>query len=326
MKILIIGGTIFVGRHLVEAAQARGHDITLFNRGKHNPDIFPNVETVRGDRDGELSKLDGRQWDAVIDTCGYVPRVVRTSAHYLADKVDRYVFISSISVYADFTKPNTDETSPVATLEDETVEQVTGETYGALKALCEQAVEAELPGRTLNIRPGLIVGPHDPTDRFTYWPVRIDRGGDVLAPGRPERTVQFIDARDLADWTIRMIEAGKTGIYNADGPDHPQTMQHVLETCRRVCGSDANFHWIDADFLKEHEVQPWMEMPLWIPGADDAVNCQKAIQDGLTYRPLDAIVADTLAWARTRPADYIWRAGLKAEKEEKVLNAWQSRE
>ncbi len=207
MKLLVLGGTVFLGRHLVEAATARGHSVTLFNRGQHNPELYPEVEKLRGDRDSDLSALQGRRWDAVIDTCGYLPRAVRASAELLADAVDHYTFISSISVYADFHTPAMDESAPVGTLADETVEEVTGETYGPLKALCEQAAERALPGRVLNIRPGLIVGPHDPTDRFTYWPVRVARGGEVLAPGRPHVPVQVIDGRDLAEWTVRMVEA-----------------------------------------------------------------------------------------------------------------------
>ena len=189
MNLLILGGTVFLGRHLVEAALARGHAVTLFNRGQHNPDLFPEVERLRGDRDGDLQALEGRRWDAVVDTCGYVPRVVRASAEMLAPNVDHYTFISSISVYADTSKPGIDEQAPVGTLDDPTTEEVTGESYGPLKALCEQAAEAAMPGRVLNIRPGLIVGPHDPTDRFTYWVRRVAEGGEVLAPGNPHAPV-----------------------------------------------------------------------------------------------------------------------------------------
>ena len=199
MKLLILGGTVFLGRHLVEAAQARGHQLTLFNRGQHNPELFAGVEKLRGDRSGDLSALRGRRWDAVIDTCGYIPRIVRASAELLADAVDHYTFVSSLSVYADTSRPGIDESAPVGQLADETVEDITGETYGPLKALCEQAAGRALPGRVLTVRPGLIVGPHDPTDRFTYWPVRVARGGALLAPGRPERRVAFVDVRDLAE-------------------------------------------------------------------------------------------------------------------------------
>ncbi|MCZ7545148.1 MAG: epimerase [Anaerolineae bacterium] len=329
MKLLILGGTRFVGRHLVEAARARGDQVTLFHRGQTNPDLFPDVEKLHGDRDGGLEALAGRRWDAVIDTCGYVPRIVRASAEYLSGAVEHYTFISSISVYADGSIPNQDENAPLATLADETVEEVNGETYGGLKALCEQAAEAAMPGRVFTIRPGLIVGPHDPTDRFTYWPVRVARGGEVLAPGRPDRPVQVIDARDLAWWNLRMIDAGKVGVYNATGPAHTLTMAAMLDACRAAGPSDAAFTWVSEAFLLEHEVGPWMELPLWLPEANNGLmqaDCSQAIGDGLAFRPLVDIARDTLAWHNTRPADYAWRAGLMPEKEAQVLDAWRARQ
>lgn len=334
MNFLILGGTVFLGRHLVEAALERGHQVTLFNRGQHNPDLFPNVEKLRGDRDPNvgdgLSALANRRWDVVIDTCGYFPRIVQASAELLADAVDRYVFISSISVYTDFSQPGLDESAPVGVLEDPAVEEITGETYGPLKALCEQAAEAAMPGRVLNIRPGLIVGPHDPTDRFTYWPVRVSRGGQVLCPSRPDYPEEVIDVRDLAEWTIRMAEEGKTGVYNATGPDYPLTLGEVVETSRSVSGSDATFVWVGSDFLLEQGVQPWMELPLWIGESPEyagfaRVNCNRAFADGLTFRPLAETIQDTLAWAASRPQDYTWRAGLTAEKEAELLRKWRER-
>ena len=330
MKLLILGGTVFLGRHLVEAALAQEHEVTLFNRGKHNPDLFPEVEKLRGDRDGGLDALKGRQWDAAIDTCGYLPRIVKQSAELLADSVVHYTFISSISVYSDFSKPGLDENYPVGTLEDTTVEEVTGETYGPLKALCEQTAEAAMPGRVLHLRSGLIVGPHDPSDRFTYWPARVARGGRTLAPGRRDKPNQFIDARDLAEWNLRMIAANKTGIYNADGPAAPITMSQLLETCKTVSGSDADFVWMDDTFLLAHEVGPWMEVPLWVPdGGDEAGFGQgslaKAQAVGLTYRPIADTVRDTLEWSSTRPADHVWRAGLSVEREAEILNLWDAK-
>ncbi len=324
MKLLILGGTVFLGRHLVEAAQVRGHEITLFNRGQHNAALFPDVGKLRGDRSGDLSALRGRRWDAVIDTCGFVPRLVRASAELLADAVDHYTFISSISVYADVSVLGIDESAPVGTLPDDTVEEVTDETYGPLKALCEQAAEQAMPGRVLTVRPGLIVGPHDPTDRFTYWPHRVARGGEVLAPGRPGRVVQFIDARDLAAWILRMAEGRQTGVYNATGPDYPLTMAQVLEECQRQSGSDARFVWLDEQRLLDAGAGPWIELPLWIPETDEhrgfaAINCQKAFAVGLTFRPLAETVRDTLAWDATRPPDLERRAGLKSEREAHFL-------
>jgi 2'-hydroxyisoflavone reductase len=329
MKLLVLGGTVFLGRHLVEAALARGHEVTLFTRGQHNPELFPQVEKLRGNRDGELAVLRGRRWDAAIDTSGYVPRLVRASAELLADQVEHYTFISSISVYADVSKPGLDESTPVGKLEDETVEEVTGETYGPLKALCEQAAEAAMPGRVLIIRPGLIVGPHDPTDRFTYWPHRVAKGGDVLAPGRPERVVQFIDVRDLAEWTLRMVEARHTGTYHATGPDEPLPMQQLLETCKIASGSNARFTWVSDEQLLQEKVGPWMELPLWIPENDPEsvgfmrVNVGKAIAAGLTFRPLAETVRDTLAWDATRPPDAERKAGMKRERETELLQIFQ---
>ena len=320
MNILILGGTIFLGRHLVPAALERGHRVTLFNRGRHNPELFPEVEKIHGDRATDLDLLKGRTWDAVIDTCGYIPRVVRASAEALKDAVGHYTFISSISVYSDNSKPGMDESAPVGRLEDETVEEVTGETYGPLKALCEQGMQEIMGGRGLNIRPGLIVGPDDPSDRFTYWPLRAARGGEILAPGDPEAPVQIIDVRDLAEWTLSMVEQGKSGDYNATGPDYTLTMRAILEECVAASDVPAGLTWVPDEFLLRHNVGQWMELPLWI--ADDEstkgfsrTDCSRAIGDGLTFRPLSAIVADTLAWARKLPADRAPRAGMAPERE-----------
>ncbi len=334
MKLLILGGSVFLGRHIVEAALARGHEVTLFNRGKHNPDLFPNVEKLRGDRDGDLAALHGRQWDAVIDPSGFVPRQVQASAQLLANAVDHYTFISSISVYADLAKMGVDESYPVGTLEDTTVEEVTNETYGPLKALCEQAAEAIMPGRVLVVRPGLIIGPDDPSDRFTYWPHRIAQGGEVLAPEQRDQLVQFIDVRDLAGWIVRMVEEKQTGTYNATGPVRPLTMQRVLEVCLECSSpiyrgrSNAHLTWVSEQFLIDKEVGAYVELPLWIPSTEldsvghSAVNCSKAINAGLTFRPLADTVRDTLAWDATRPADVVRRGGLKPEREEELLQAW----
>lgn len=325
MRLLVIGGTRFLGLHTVRAALAHGHTVTLFNRGQSNPGVFPELEKLTGDRDGGLDVLKGRSWDAVLDTCGYVPRVVRASAELLADVVEHYTFISSLSVYTDWTKAGIDESAELDTIEDETVEEITGETYGPLKVLCEQAIEAVMPGRALSIRAGLIVGPNDVSDRFTYWPARVAKGGEVLAPEEPNYRVQFIDVRDLGEWIVKMIERRKAGAYNATGPDYLLTLGEVLETCKAVSGSDATFTWVDKDFLIDYEVQPWMELPLWIPDAVQAVDCSKALTDGLVFRPLDETVQDTLAWDKSRPPDVERRAGLAPEKEAQVLEAWRNR-
>lgn len=330
MRLLILGGTIFLGRHLVAAALARGHAVTLFNRGQHNPDLFPDVDKLRGDRTVSLAALAGRQWDAVIDTSGYVPRVVRLAAATLADRVAHYTFISSLSVYADPSRPGVDETSPVGRIDDPTTEEITGESYGPLKALCEQAAEAALPGRTLVIRPGLIVGPYDPTDRFTYWPRRVAQGGEVLAPGRPGYETQIIDARDLAAWTLDMVEARRVGVYNATGPATPLTLGEALATSRAVSGSDATVTWVDEAFLLEQGAQPWTELPLWVPESDPAMagfnkfSIDRALAAGLTFRPLTDTVSDTLAWDATRDPATPPRAGLTREREAEMLKAWHT--
>jgi len=324
MNILIIGGTRFLGRHLVETALARGDTVTLFNRGKSNPGLFPQVETIIGDREKDLEKLSGQRWEAVIDTCGYFPRLVNLSAQALKDTVERYVFISSISVYSELSKIGIDEKDPVGTIEDENFEEITGESYGPLKVLCEKAAQAAFPKRALIIRPGLIVGPHDPTDRFTYWPARVARGGDVLAPENPQVPVQIIDARDLAEFTIRLIEQKTTGIFNATGPDYELNIGEMLEACKRVSGSDASFKWAPVDFLAANKVEPWSDLPVWVPDTPaeagfSRVDISKALAAGLTFRELGETVRDTLAWAQTRPSGYEWRAGLQPEREAELL-------
>jgi 2'-hydroxyisoflavone reductase len=324
MDLLILGGTGFLGRHLVEAALGDGHRVTLFNRGLSGPGLFPEVETIEGDRDGDLSVLQGRRWDAAIDTCGYVPRVVRASVSLLADAVDHYTFVSSISVYPDAIEPGADEDAPVRELEDPAVEEVTGETYGGLKALCERAAEEEMPGRVLNVRPGLISGPHDPTDRFTYWPRRISAGGDVLAPDRPERRVQFVDVRDLAAWIIKMAADRQPGPYNATGPDYELHLGKLLEECEAAGGGDARPVWVSEEFLEQNGVEPFTELPLWVPreyAGMLAVDCGRAIAAGLAFRPVSETIRDVLEWDRAR-AEAELNAGLKPEKERELLSAW----
>jgi 2'-hydroxyisoflavone reductase len=325
MNILIIGGTRFLGRHLVDAARARGHNVTLFNRGKSNPGLFPELETIPGDREQDIEKLSGRGWDAVIDTCGYVPRIVRLSAAGLREAVGRYIFISSMSVYSDLRKIGIDESDPVGMLEDESVEEITGETYGPLKALCEKTVQEFYGERALVVRPGLIVGPNDPTDRFTYWPVRIAQGAEVLAPEKPEVPTQIVDVRDLSEFIIHLIEENASGVYNATGPDYALTFGRMLETCKQVSSSNADIRWAGVEFLNQNNVVPWSDMPVWIPDtAEEAgfsrFDVSKAIQAGLTFRPLEETVRDTIDWAKTRPPEYEWRAGLKPEREQELLN------
>jgi len=324
MKILILGGTRFLGRSLLEIALAKGHEITLFNRGKSNPELFPEVEFLTGDRDSDLKPLQGRKWDVVVDTCGYVPRIVKKSVELLADAVEHYTFISSISAYADFSKPGIDENSLFATIEDETVEQVTNETYGPLKVLCEKAAEQAMPGRILVLRPGLIVGPYDPSDRFTYWPVRINSGGEVIVPSPRLQQIQFIDVRDLVEFILIMVDKRQTGIYNTTGPDYMLTTQQFLEECNKIIGSKAKFAWVSEKFIIENEIN----MPVWVPkewAGINQVNCKKAIGAGLNFRPLADTIRDTLSWHATRPSDYKLRTGLKPRREREFLKLWFGR-
>lgn len=323
MKLLILGGTKFLGRAAVEAAVERGHEVTLFNRGETNAELFPGLEKLHGDRTADLSALEGRRWDAVIDTPGYVPRVVRASAELLAGAVETYAFVSSISAYADFSKP-VDEDSPTAELGELPADELLPDysNYGPLKALCEQAVRDVHGDSALVVRPGLIVGPHDPTGRFTYWPHRVARGGDVLAPGPPEREVQFIDVRDLAAWLVDLCERRESGTFNSTGTGVPWNA--LLETCRDVAGSEARFVWVPDEFLAEHDVGEWMELPLWLydPGLAGLheADVSRAVAAGLTFRPLADTVRATLDDAETTDT-----AGLKSEREEELLAAWRAR-
>jgi len=332
LRILMLGGTRFLGLHTVKVARSRGHDVTLFNRGRSNPHLFPDLVKLKGDRNGDLAAIEEGEWDAVVDTSGYVPRIVKMSAELLAPRVKQYVFISTISVFKDFNQINLDEESAVGTLEDETVEDITAETYGPLKALCEQAAEAAMPGRTWNIRPGLIVGPNDRSDRFTYWPVRVQRGGEVLAPEGPDEQVQFIDVRDLADFIVHGIEQNTTGLMNADSPPGEMSMGELLDACKKVSGSDAAFTWLPTDFLAEHEIHAWSDMPCWIPVGEEAgvgtIQVKRALAAGMTFRPLSETVRDTLDWWANEPKERRngeMRSGLTPAREAEVLNAWREK-
>jgi len=330
MKVLVLGGTGFLGPIIVENLVAHGHTVTLFNRGLRNPHLFPDLEKLRGDREkGEVEPLKGRAWDYAIDTPPWKPRWVTQALDVLKDSVRHYTFISSISVFAENSKPGMDESAPVAKTDDPKEES---KNYGPLKALCEEAAEKGMPGKALVIRPGLIVGPNDPTDRFTYWPVRVERGGEVLAPGTPEDPVQIIDVRDLGEWVVKAVEDRRVGVYNATGPEKPLGMGGILETCKKVSKSDARFIWADSDFLEEQKVAAWSDMPSWVPPKGDMagfarVNCSKAIEHGLKFRPLEDTVRATLDWWHTLPEERRkkTKAGISAEREAKVLAAWHER-
>lgn len=331
-SILILGGTGFLGPHVVDAALERGHTVTLFNRGKTKPHLFPGIEKLHGDRDGDLKSLEGRSWDAVVDTSGYVPRVVRASAELLAPRIKQYLFISSISVYARNDVVNEDETAAVAQLADPKSEDVQKD-YGALKAACEAAAEAAMPGKVTNLRPGLIVGPLDPTGRFTHWMSRLAEGGEVLAPGDGKTLIQWIDARDLAAFIVRTIEDRAVGVFNALGPKQAPTMREVLETCNAAAGNKARLTWVDAAFLEAQKVTPWGDLPMWIPPEGEyagfgTTSNAKAVAAGLDFRPLASTAADTLAWVQALPPDAPARSrgsGITREREAAVLAAFHAR-
>lgn len=338
LRILILGGTGFTGPYQVRYALSRGHKITTFNRGKTHPgELPPEVEQLIGDRNGQLDVLKDRQWDVVIDNPTSVPVWVHDAGKILKGNVDRYVFISTISVFADTSKPGTDETAPLAKYTGPDAMKETRESiiaskfalYGPLKALSEQEAEKWFPKKTLIIRPGLIVGPRDETDRFTYWPMRVDRGGEMLAPGDPTDPVQFIDGRDLAEWTIRMVENGETGIYNATGPEKKLGIGDMLNGMKSTLNSNAKFTWVNADFLEAQKVAPWSDMPVWIPprgeeAGGNQISNKRAIGKGLTFRPLAETTRNTVAWFKSQPQDRQskMKAGLTPEREAEVLVAW----
>jgi 2'-hydroxyisoflavone reductase len=334
LRILFLGGTGFLGPHTVRYALERGHDVTLFNRGRTNTELFPELETIIGNRDPEIDEgldgLKGREWDAVIDTSGYVPRITGASAELLADSVGQYLFVSTICQYDNWAEGGTNGTEERAraTLDDPTTEDVRTH-YCALKAYCELAVEAAMPGRVTQIRPGLIVGPRDGTDRFTYWPVRIDRGGEVLAPGKPSDLTQYIDVRDLGRFMVHCLEQGLADTYNV--VRSPMPFGDLLSACLATIDSDAELTWVPADFLADHDLQAWRDIPAWAD-SDSALagsltwSANKALSAGLTISPVENTIRDTLAWFRSLPDERQaeLRAGMSRDKEASVLEAWHS--
>jgi 2'-hydroxyisoflavone reductase len=330
MKLLLLGGTGFLSGHLVSAALLRGHEVTLFHRGRTNPGRFPDVEHILGDREKDLELLGGRHWDAAIDPCGYLPRVVEASSSFLASAVDHYTFISSVSAYAELGEAVVDESAPLAILAASASEEITDETYGPYKALCEQAAERAMPGRVLIIRPGLLIGPADASGRFTYWPRRIARGGEVLAPDNRNQPVEFVDARDVADWIIALLERQQVGTYNASGPAEHLTLQSFLEQAAAVIGSKSSYTWVSEEFLLAHQVKPWTELPLWIPQEEgntmSLINFQKAVSAGLIFRPLAQTIRDVLAWGAAHPNFPVSNATLTPEKESALLREWHDHE
>jgi 2'-hydroxyisoflavone reductase len=318
VRLLVLGGTAFLGRALVEAALARGDDVTIFTRGRTNPDLFAGIDRRTGDRDGDLASLAEGEWDAVVDLSGYVPRVVRVSCELLASRVARYAFVSSVSAYADLSR-GPDEGAPLATLPDPTSEDV-AEHYGALKALSEAEVARAFGDRATIVRPGLVVGPHDPTGRFTYWPHRFAAGREVLTPPLAKQ-VQLIDVRDLAAWLLALLDADRSGVYNAVGT---WTFGDVAAACMAAAANDASAVEVDDSFLIEHGVGEWIELPLWLSSPEYAgmlsVDASAAVEAGLTFRPLEETARATLDEAQT-----IEGVGLIRERERELLEAWAQR-
>lgn len=333
-RILILGGTGFLGPAIVEAARARGHTLTLFNRGRTRPGLFPDIEKRLGDRDplkGEgLKSLETGEWDAVIDDSGFYPRMVGASARLLAPRVKHYLYISSISAYKEPSPVNGDEDAPLAALSDASVEEMgkNFEHYGGLKAACEAAAEAALPGRTTVIRPGFIVGPDDPSGRFTYWPARFDKGGEIAVPGAPTDPLQLVDVRDLAAWLVLLVENRTTGRFNALGPEQPMTWGRVIAACQKATQAVSNLTWIPGEFVAR---QDGLDFPIWAPYLGDTRGFhtwqnRRAVHAGLRFRPVEQTVADTLAWYRGQLKEEGGRTRMafSAEQETEMLKRWKA--
>lgn len=340
MKILVLGGSRFLGRAFVEEALSQNHEITIFNRGSQNAGL-KDIEMITGDRFGDLSELKNRYWDTVLDTSGFIPYTVKNTTELLMDRVTHYTFISSISVYQDWVPENLDETYPVLDMStekaDELSKDVNGpiyEYYGHFKALCEKIAEKNMPGRVLNVRAGQLIGPNDYTDRVPYWVHRVAKGGKLLVPGNANRRVQVIDNKDLSQWMLKMMTSNTTGTFNATGPYDSLNMNQFIESCIRVTGSDAEIVWADEEFLLEHKVAPWTEMPLWVPEnaplgpelekpwkGTFSINIDKAVNNGLTFRPLDDSIADIYEWEKTRHISQdVWKSGMRADREKELLD------
>ena len=334
MKLLILGGSGFIGPPMVRNAVERGHEVTIFTRGKTRAEL-PDVEQLIGDRTGDLGALKGRRWDVVLDNNARDYRWVRLTTDLLKDQVDHYLYVSSISAYAGeflgyehmdhpWTGPAIDINSPLALPPADFVE---GQElpYGQSKAMAEKLVHQAFPDRATIVRPGYIVGPGDPTDRFTYWPVRINAGGEVLAPGDGSDATQIIDVRDLDEWIVRLAEQGVYGTFNAVGLASPPSMAELLYGIRAVTTKQVKFTWASIPFLREQGVEPYSDMPIWTPGDPlSSVDNSHAVSSGLTFRPLAVTARDTLAWHQSRPAEQQakLRTGIEAGREREVLEAW----
>jgi 2'-hydroxyisoflavone reductase len=330
MNLLIIGGGVFLGQALLGAALENGHTVTVFNRGMSRQWWPPGVKWVVGDRAEDLHLLMNKSWDAVIDTCGYRPQDVELSCAALFDSCERYVYISSVSAYASFAKPPIRESDPTASILGIDTQSVNGNNYGPMKAECERTVARVFGARSILVRPGLIVGPDDPTGRFSYWPWRIAAGGRVLAPGLPERPIQFIDARDLAAWILRLIAQRASGAFNGTGPNEGATFVELLDTCRWICGEEVEVEWVDERFLEREGVQPWLELPLWIPSHDPTtrgfhyVDTTRAKASGLKTRPMAVTLNDILEAGIPVASDKRRAGKMTRQRERDLLSVWLS--
>ncbi|MED3550984.1 SDR family oxidoreductase [Cytobacillus praedii] len=339
MKVLILGGTRFLGRALVEEALARGHEVTLFNRGT-NKEIFPEAEQLIGDRNIDIALLENRKWDVLIDTCGFAPHQIKKVADVLGDNIEHYTFISSISVYKDWIPHNIAEDYPLLSMlpDDKLADVEAGtlspyEYYGELKALCEAEAEKHWPDSVLHVRAGLLVGSFDYSDRLPYWVQRVAKGGNILVPGLSSRPVQLIDIKDIASWVLTMAEKRKAGTFNVTGPKNILTIEELLNTCKAVTNSNAKFVWAEEAFLLKHKVQPWTEMPLWIPECSPlegqakpwkgtfSINIDKAVHAGLAFRPLVDTIYDIYQWEKVRDSSER-KAGISLTKEKELLELY----
>lgn len=327
MKILVLGGTIFVGRTFVEAAISGGHDVWIYHRGKHPAGFSSKINEILGDREGDLSELKGQEWDAVIDVSGYRPQAVRSSATFLRQKAGLYLFVSTVSVYAENFSPMHAESAELVK-PIESAEAINGETYGGLKVRCESVVRETWGDNSLIVRPGLIVGPFDPTDRFSYWVARVQQGGEVAAPGNPFQNVQFIDVRDLATWMLLMVIQGNNGTYNAIGPANSLNMSQFLESCSSALRKEIEPVWLSEEFLLRKGIRPFVDMPLWVPAESEAfsqVKIIRAIGKGLLHRPIEETILDTANWLKSSGKGIGGlHAGLERLKEEELLRDWKT--
>lgn len=326
MRILVLGGTGFIGPYVVRHALYRGHTVSIFTRGRSNPHLFPEVEKLVGDRDGDIEALRGKEWDAVIDNTGYVPRHVRDSCELLKGSVGRYLFTSTASVY-DMDRDTIDEDSPLLELEDPTSED-TGRDYGPLKTVCERTVQEIYGHQATVVRPHVVAGPEDPTHRFSFWPVRIDQGGEVIGPGNPNQPVNYIDVRDLAEFFVHLVERDTQGVYNGVGPSAGEvTRAQLLYGCKAVTSAEASFTWIDEEFLAANGVRryPLLFSPVGTFRGASRVSARRSVAAGLTHRPIAVTALDTLEWFKQAPEEITGTMQLNLERDREVLAAWHSR-